>query len=146
MTDEEAIAQVIGARIIAIDDGRTPPEFSQEFGSYEVAITTDRGTFRIIGAHDSRPDLLFEVNPNPVIIDELARQDYDGALVTYRAALEAFKKGDRKEYPAQLDGTRGCICRTCRLQPAMYLDQCEVCREKSSVNDDRYFSRDYPPT
>lgn len=31
------------------------------------------------------------------------------------------------------------ICRTCKSQPALYLDQCIACRQKSTVADDREY-------
>jgi hypothetical protein len=45
------------------------------------------------------------------------------------------------KHPAQAGGDMGCVCRTCRLAPAVYLDQCQSCREKSTVSDDREYLR-----
>ncbi len=44
-------------------------------------------------------------------------------------------------YPRQDAGDAGCLCRTCGIAPARYLDQCQPCRERSTVDDDRTFLR-----
>lgn len=43
------------------------------------------------------------------------------------------------KYPVQSDGHAGCVCRTCGKFPAVYLDQCRECRDKSTRADDMEF-------
>ena len=40
-------------------------------------------------------------------------------------------------FPTQIDGRCGCLCCTCGGSPAVYLDQCQACRNASSVDDDK---------
>lgn len=42
-------------------------------------------------------------------------------------------------YPQQLGGDPGCLCRTCGKEPAIYLDQCGACRERSTVAEDKAY-------
>ncbi len=43
------------------------------------------------------------------------------------------------KYPRQDGGDMGCMCRTCGLVPAVYLDQCETCRSKTTREHDRQY-------
>lgn len=69
-------------------------------------------------------------------IDEIAGMLPNNVNLNERKVPEPIYRTD---LPKQAGGDMGCICRTCGMANAVYLDQCAGCRQKSTVADDRRF-------